>query len=100
MNKYVADDGDAIPTLKIDHGARAGGRSGAIREVRRKRDAAKAEAALAAIRAAAQTEATLDLWRQPDGGGARGGAAATRTLGEICRIFREVFGEYRDPAEV
>ena len=22
------------------------------------------------------------------------------TLGEICRIFREVFGEYRDPAEV
>ena len=22
------------------------------------------------------------------------------TLGEICQIFREVFGEYRDPAEV
>ena len=22
------------------------------------------------------------------------------TLGEICRVFRDVFGEYRDPAEV
>jgi methylmalonyl-CoA mutase N-terminal domain/subunit len=29
-----------------------------------------------------------------------GAVRAEATLGEICQIFREVFGEYRDPAHV
>jgi methylmalonyl-CoA mutase N-terminal domain/subunit len=71
----------------------------AVVELRARRDGRAVGAALEGVRAAAQMggelaaggnlmEAVLEAARQE------------ATLGEICRIFREVFGEYRDPAEV
>ena len=64
------------------------------RAARRRDDAARARAALDGVRAARATarrhnimEAVLEAARRD------------ATLGEICRVFRDVFGEYRDPAE-
>ncbi len=91
VNKYVSDDGDPIPTLKIDH-APEKGQIELIREVRRKRDAGKAEAALAAIRDAARDDKANLMLPILDA------VKVDVTLGEICQVFRDVFGEHRDPA--
>jgi methylmalonyl-CoA mutase, N-terminal domain len=59
--------------------------------VRARRDGVKAQAALAAVRRACQTDENLF---PPILEAVQGDV----TLGEICQIFREVFGEHRDPA--
>src|SRR5690348_3111906 len=52
VNKYVkADEGDNIPTLKIDHAAEQG-QIDRIQAFRAKRDAATVERALAAVKTA------------------------------------------------
>jgi methylmalonyl-CoA mutase N-terminal domain/subunit len=81
-----------IPTLKIDD-APERGQVAATAELRARRDAAATAAALTGVRRAAETdgnlmEAVVEAARRD------------ATLGEICRVFREIFGEYRDPAEV
>jgi methylmalonyl-CoA mutase N-terminal domain/subunit len=82
----------AIPTLKIDDAPERAQRT-AVAELRARRDDAAARAALQGVRTAAQNESNLmDAVLEA--------ARRDATLGEICRIFREVFGEYRDPAEV
>jgi methylmalonyl-CoA mutase N-terminal domain/subunit len=82
----------AIPTLKIDDAPERSQRA-AVAELRARRDGAAARAALEGVRTAAEgngnlMDAVLEAARHD------------ATLGEICRIFRDVFGEYRDPAEV
>jgi methylmalonyl-CoA mutase N-terminal domain/subunit len=91
VNKYVTDDKDGIPTLKIDHGPEEE-QVTRVRETRATRDAAVAEAALAAVRAAAADDAKNLM--EPIVAAAK----AHVTLGEICQVFRDVFGEHRDPA--
>jgi methylmalonyl-CoA mutase N-terminal domain/subunit len=92
VNRYQqAEDGDPIPTLKIDI-ATEKDQADRIRAVRASRDAAAAERSLAAVRAAA---------RDPDANLMPPIVDAVKnhvTLGEICDIFRDEFGVHTDPA--
>jgi len=90
VNKYVTDEKDNIPTLKIDL-APERGQIERTKAIRARRDAARADAALAAIRAAAAGDENL-MPRIIEA------VKADVTLGEISQVFREVFGEHRDPA--
>ncbi|HZU83652.1 MAG TPA: methylmalonyl-CoA mutase family protein, partial [Polyangiaceae bacterium] len=89
--KYVVkEDGNPIPTLKIDYAAEKQ-QIERVRTTRSQRDAARAKQALEAVRRAAATDENLvppilDAVR------------AHVTLGEVCDVFREVFGVHRDPA--
>jgi methylmalonyl-CoA mutase, N-terminal domain len=92
VNKYTsAEEGDNIPTLKIEHSTEEG-QINRVKSFRKARDAAAAERALAAVRAALRDEKQnvmppiLDAVKQ------------NVTLGEICDLFRSELGEYRDPA--
>jgi methylmalonyl-CoA mutase N-terminal domain/subunit len=92
VNRHATPHTAAIPTLKID-GTPEQVQLTAIRELRSRRDAAATRAALDQVRRTAESdgnlmEAVLEAARRD------------ATLGEICQIFRDVFGEYRDPAEV
>jgi methylmalonyl-CoA mutase N-terminal domain/subunit len=94
VNRHVAAGAaPAIPTLKIDEGPERD-QVAAVRALRGRRDAAAAAEGLAIVRRACADEranvmdAVLEAARRD------------ATLGEICRVFREAFGEYRDPAEV
>jgi methylmalonyl-CoA mutase N-terminal domain/subunit len=91
VNKYVVEEGETIPTLKIDmEGER--GQIERVRSVRAKRDAAKAKRALDDVRAACRDDKTnlMPL--------IVAAVKAHITVGEISQVFREVFGEHRDPA--
>jgi methylmalonyl-CoA mutase, N-terminal domain len=92
VNKYTSpDEGDHIPTLKIDHASETG-QIDRVVAFRARRDPAAAERALAAVRTALQDDnhnvmpPILDAVKQHV------------TLGEICDLFRSELGEYRDPA--
>ena len=92
VNKYrTPDEGDNIPTLKIDHAAEQN-QIDRLVAFRSQRDNAVAERALAAIKAALNDDKQnvmppiLDAVKQHV------------TLGEICDLFRSELGEYRDPA--
>jgi methylmalonyl-CoA mutase N-terminal domain/subunit len=92
VNKYVTpDEGDGIPTLKIDHAAEQR-QIDRIVETRRIRDAGAAERALAAVRAALKDPAANVM--SP----ILAAVKARATVGEICDLFRAELGEYRDPA--
>ena len=70
-----------------------GRRSHSVRRCGRARDAAPAAQGLDGVRRACEgddnvMDAVLEAARRE------------ATLGEICRVFRDVFGEYRDPAYV
>jgi methylmalonyl-CoA mutase N-terminal domain/subunit len=92
VNKYVtSEEGDGIPTLKIDHAAE-NNQIDRLRAFRGKRDPKVVERALAAVRGALRDDKQnvmppiLDAVKQQ------------ATLGEICELFRAELGEYRDPA--
>jgi len=92
VNRHATPHTAAIPTLKIDSTPEQV-QLAAIRELRARRDAAATRVGLDQVRRAAESdgnlmEAVLEAARRD------------ATLGEICQIFRDIFGEYRDPAEV
>ena len=92
VNKYVEDGaGDNIPTLKIDHGPEQG-QIARVKALRASRDAARATAAIEAVRAAAKDDGQNLV--PPVVAAVKAGV----TVGEISQVFREVFGEHRDPA--
>jgi methylmalonyl-CoA mutase N-terminal domain/subunit len=64
---------------------------------RRERDSADVETALRGLRQAAAKPGTSDANLMPHFIQA---AAAYATLGEMCGVLREVFGEYREPVAV
>ena len=87
-----AEAAEPIPTLKIDHGPERD-QVEAVRAVRARRDAARAAEGIALVRAACVGDANI----------MEAVVEAARrdvTLGEICKVVREVFGEYRDPAQI
>jgi len=89
VNDYLTDEHVTIPLLEIDREGERRQRERLAR-VRRERDNELVAQRLEALREAAQgTEnlmpPILDAVR------------AYATLGEICGVFREVFGEYREP---
>ncbi len=89
INGYAESDDPAIPTLKIDHGVERD-QVERIRALRARRDAARAAEALAAVKRAAQGTDNL----MPP---ILHAVESDVTLGEICDVFREVWGVYRDP---
>ena len=92
VNKYATpDEGDHIPTLKIEHATETG-QIERVREFRAWRDPAAVDRALAAVREALRDDKVnvmppiLDAVKQ------------RVTLGELCDLFRAELGVYRDPA--
>ncbi|MGH7848814.1 MAG: acyl-CoA mutase large subunit family protein [Thermodesulfobacteriota bacterium] len=89
VNKYNAGDEVTIPTLKIEEGVETG-QIEKLRELKKKRNNKVVRAKLSDIVTAARNGDNLmpsivDAVRE------------YATLGEICDIFREVYGVYRDP---
>ncbi len=68
-----------------------------LARVRAERDGAAVAAALAGLRDAASRPGTSDTNLMPHFIRC---AEAYATLGEQCRVLREVFGEYREPVSV
>ncbi|TNF29781.1 MAG: methylmalonyl-CoA mutase [Deltaproteobacteria bacterium] len=95
LNKYIDEDASgagAIPTLKIDAEVERAQRERIV-SLKRTRDAEKAAAGIAAVRRACETGDNL----MPP---IIEAVKADVTLGEVCDVFREVFGVYRDPVFV
>ena len=90
VNRFQRDAENAIPTLKIDTEVERA-QVQRIRDMRARRDQRRCQEALARVRAAC---ASKDNLFPPILDAVR----ANTTVGEICQCFREVFGEYRDPA--
>ena len=86
VNAFVAADAEPIRTLYIDESAETR-QLARLRDVRARRDEAAVERALAALRDGAGSGAnTMPLF-----------IAASReyaTVGEMCDVLREVWGEY------
>jgi methylmalonyl-CoA mutase N-terminal domain/subunit len=99
VNRHATGGVESIPTLKIDMAPEEEQRR-AVAALRARRDEAACRAALGKLR---QTCAG-DENASGNGGNIMEDVleAARRdaTLGEICRVFRDVFGEYRDPGHV
>jgi methylmalonyl-CoA mutase N-terminal domain/subunit len=96
VNRYASTGGGAaatIPTLKIDDRPERE-QIAALAAVRARRDGPRAREGIELVRRACQDDGVNVMTAVLE--------AARRdvTLGEICRVFREVFGQYRDPAEV
>ncbi|HET6151255.1 MAG TPA: methylmalonyl-CoA mutase family protein [Polyangia bacterium] len=92
VNRHVTERQEKIPTLKIDHEPERSQiqRIGALRA---RRNAIAARAALDGVRrACAGDDNIMDAVLEA--------AKKEATLGEICQVFRDVFGEYRDPGYV
>jgi methylmalonyl-CoA mutase N-terminal domain/subunit len=93
VNKYVSGTPERIPTFKIDH-ATEDGQIARLAELRGRRNGAEATKALDGVRRACESEeanvmdAVLVAVKQ------------SVSLGEICQVFRQVFGEHRDPGYV
>jgi methylmalonyl-CoA mutase N-terminal domain/subunit len=92
VNRYVSQAGAAIPTLKIDPDAERQ-QIEAVRATRARRDAGRARKGIEAVRRACEgRDNIMDAVVLA--------CKAEATLGEICQVFREVFGEHRDPAHL
>ncbi len=92
VNKYKSsDDGDGIPTLKIEHEVEEN-QIASIRASRAKRDNAAVERCLAAVKAALNDDKQNVM--PPIFEAVKNNV----TLGEICDLFRSEMGVYTDPA--
>ena len=94
VNTYADQDESRpnIPTLAIDSGVEDD-QVARIKTLRASRDAGASDATLASVREACRSESNL-MYPIIDA------VKAGVTLGEICDVFREEFGVYRDPAFV
>ncbi len=90
VNRYVTEGEEQIPTLKIDLEPERV-QCERIVSLRARREAGRARAAIDAVRRAAAGDDNL---MDPVIEAVR----ADVTLGEVCDVFRQVFGEHRDPA--
>ena len=92
VNRHVVPETTSIPTLKIDM-APERAQVARVQAVRAGRDAVRAQEGLDEVRRACSGDANvMDAVVEA--------ARRDATLGEICRVFRDVFGEYRDPGEL
>jgi methylmalonyl-CoA mutase N-terminal domain/subunit len=89
VNRYVAEDEQPIPTLRIDP-ALEGKQIGRLQAARARRDGAAVEAALAALRADAAHEQRNLM--EPLLACARAHASE----GEIIESLQQVFGDYTE----
>ncbi|HEY0444468.1 MAG TPA: methylmalonyl-CoA mutase family protein [Candidatus Limnocylindrales bacterium] len=85
-----------VPVLQVPAGSEER-QLARLERTRRERDASAVEAALGGLREAARRPGSTDQNLMPHFIRA---AAAYATLGEMCGVLREVFGEYREPVAV
>ena len=90
VNCYQMPGPITIPLLKVDAEGERRQRERLAR-LRRERDAHAVRQALAALRRAATTSENLMPYILD-------AVRAYATLGETCRVLRDVFGEYREPS--
>ena len=97
VNRYADPDEElTIPLLEVsEESLRA--QMSRLERVRRERDAAEVETALAGLREAARRPGSSESNLMPH---FLRCANAYATLGEQCAVLREVFGEYREPVAV
>ena len=89
VNEYVTEEPLSIPLLQMDpEGERR--HLERLKRVRRERDNRAVREKLAALRKAAQGSENLMPYILE-------AVREYATLGEIMGVFREVFGEYREP---
>jgi methylmalonyl-CoA mutase N-terminal domain/subunit len=96
VNRHATGARHAIPTLKIDMAPEAEQRA-RVAAVRAGRDDAAWRAAMDRLRQTCASDENAGGNIMED---VLEAARRDATLGEICRVFRDVFGEYRDPAHV
>jgi methylmalonyl-CoA mutase N-terminal domain/subunit len=91
VNKYVdKGGGDKIPTLKIDMEVERS-QIARIKQIKATRDAAAATAALEQVKRAAAGDENLVV-------AVIEAVRKNVTIGEVADVFRQVWGEHRDPA--
>src|SRR5512140_349324 len=86
----------AVPLLRVPDGSLEG-HLARLERTRRERDPGAVEGALAGLREAAAARESAGSNLMPH---FLRCAAAYATLGEQCRVLREVFGEYREPVAI
>ena len=97
VNAYLDErEETSVPVLAVPEGSLEA-QLGRLARIRRERDAAKVESALAGLREAASRPGTSETNLMPHFIRC---AAAYATLGEQCDVLRGVFGEYREPVAV
>jgi len=89
VNEHASEEPLAVPLLKMDPQGEQRQRA-RLAKLRRERDNSLAQQRLAALRGAARGEDNLMPYLLD-------AVRAYATLGEICGVLREVFGEYREP---
>ncbi len=90
VNKFTDDDGHDIPTLKIEQD-KEDGQIAFVKKIKNKRNKDKVGMALRAVREDAKANKNL----MPS---ILEAVKVYASVGEICDVFREVYGVYRDPA--
>jgi methylmalonyl-CoA mutase N-terminal domain/subunit len=88
VNEFKIDEQTKPPLLRVDPEVENAQVQG-LKGLRQKRDNSKVEAALARLSASAQTSSNL----MPE---ILAAVKTYATLGEICQVLRQVFGEYRE----
>ncbi len=96
VNRYAVDEPIAVPVLTVPPGSLER-HLARLERTRRERDPEAVASALAGLRDAASRPGTSETNLMPHFIRC---AAAYATLGEQCRVLREVFGEYREPVAV
>ena len=89
VNDYQLDEEITIPILKIDEEGEER-QLNRLKDLRKNRDNKKLDEKLNKLRKAAEGDDNLMPFILE-------AVRAYGTLGEICQVFREVFGEYREP---
>lgn len=90
VNRFAVGEESAIPTLKIEHEVERA-QIERVKKMRSARDQKRCDDSLHAVRVAAENGDNL---MPPILNAVR----ANATVGEISQCFRDVFGEYHDPA--
>ena len=97
VNSQVDPDEElSIPLLVVSEASKRA-HLGRLERTRAERDGATVAAALAGLRSAASRPGSSDANLMPH---FLRCAEAYATLGEMCAVLREVFGEYREPVAV
>jgi len=89
VNKYVTDEEIPVEILKIDE-AREQAQIRRLREIKKTRDNSKVRKCLDELRRASEENRNLLPYILD-------AVKSYATLQEICDVWRQVFGEYRDP---
>ncbi|MDE1853495.1 MAG: methylmalonyl-CoA mutase family protein [Thaumarchaeota archaeon] len=90
VNKYAKEEKEPIETLKIDFKAQRS-QLRRLAAVKRERDEAKVEAALAKMERAFENEGANSIYPM------MGAVMQYATLGEIVSVGRKIFGAYKEP---